>query len=604
MAQKQNRIMAIPPQMGYPPQFSQYGVPGYASYDCQQTPYTIPAVFDEGKKRGIDEVISPSQLNQNGFMDKRIRNQSPTTVFDLDSRTIQTQRPDDSAILQAINSLRTEVSTNVKADDLRNLATKEDIHQINLKLEGYAKEVTDLKMSFEKHKADLRDISELSNKNAASIMDLGQRISGPEEGGALSQRGQYGGVPSRPIQNNQMQKRMNLVLEGISMDKDPYGYLLELGEDLGFVVYKRDITNVTRLRRRDSSDPKPPPLLVSFNQSHVRDSYLRNKYKLKGNPKYDQIWINADETMEVRRLKSRFRRIAYLARRNGETVYFNHQSITIGENTFNASQLSLIPDAYKPDSEDTQPKRVPEPERAKADNPVRVEDGEQDMDTNPSTKFQFVKPTVEQQGQKEGKKRKEPANTAKDRPKDAGACRYPNRELPKDLSQGGLIKMRLTPHGLCFSGPTAFVSNMHKVTFYDDDGAKCVSVEQRYSFLEAMFNKEFDLALALTNPDLTGYQVKDMCKNLPNNPAWNALKFPTLKRLMIKKFEQNPALLQDLIDTAPYRLIEASWDMLWGGGQPYESTDYDDGTFIGGNKFGDMATEWRDEVIAGLKAKK
>ena len=42
--------------------------------------------------------------------------------------------------------------------------------------------------------------------------------------------------------------------------------------------------------------------------------------------------------------------------------------------------------------------------------------------------------------------------------------------------------------------------------------------------------------------------------------------------------------------------------MLWGGGQPYESKEYDDGTFTGGNKFGDMATTWRDEIIAGLKA--
>ena len=55
-----------------------------------------------------------------------------------------------------------------------------------------------------------------------------------------------------------------------------------------------------------------------------------------------------------------------------------------------------------------------------------------------------------------------------------------------------------------------------------------------------MFNKEYDLALALTNPDLTGYQVEDMCRNLPKNTGWNAIRHPTLKRLMIKKFEQNP----------------------------------------------------------------
>ena len=360
------------------------------------------------------------------------------------------------------------------------------------------------------------------------------------------------------------------------------------------------------------NDPKPPPLLVSFAQSHVRDSYLRNKYKLKGNPKYDRVWINADETMEVRRLKSKFRRIAYLARNDGETVYFNHQSITIGENTYEANQLSTIPTQYKPDIQDTQPKRVIESVGADANKPMRGGGDVQvtPMDTDQGAKFQFTKKTTAVQPKSTHVPPPPPTTTAipaakpAEAPKGGGACRYPNKKLPDDLSQGGKIKMRLTKYGICFSGPTCYISNMHKVIFYDEDGAKCFSVEQRYGFLEAMFNKEFDLALALTNPDLTGYVVKDMCRNLPKNPAWNAMRHPTLKRLMKKKFEQNPALLQDLIDTAPHRLIEASWDSLWGGGQPYESTDYDDGTFTGGNEFGDMATSWRDELIAEMKSKK
>ena len=44
--------------------------------------------------------------------------------------------------------------------------------------------------------------------------------------------------------------------------------------------------------------------------------------------------------------------------------------------------------------------------------------------------------------------------------------------------------------------------------------------------------------------------------------------------------------------------FKISWDMLWGGGQPFESKAYDDGTFDGVNQFGDMSTEWRDEQLA------
>ena len=39
-------------------------------------------------------------------------------------------------------------------------------------------------------------------------------------------------------------KRNNLVIEGISTEKEVhvYGYMIELAEDMGFVVYKGDIS--------------------------------------------------------------------------------------------------------------------------------------------------------------------------------------------------------------------------------------------------------------------------------------------------------------------------------------------------------------------------
>ena len=321
--------------------------------------------------------------------------------------------------------------------------------------------------------------------------------------------------------------------------------------------------------------------------------------------------------MEVRRLKSRYRRIAYLARQEGETVYFNHQSITIGENTYDATQLSQIPDKYKTESIDRRrPQQAMDVVTKPTIDPAKTTEV-QVMDTGEPAKVS-VPDKVLPGPDKETTKAKETVRSTDKRrvnrttaklPKvqvTTGANRYEKDELPKrnrDFSQGGTVNMRLTKHGLLFSGPTAFPSNMYKRDFYDDDNAKCVSVEHRYCFLEAMFNKDFDLALALTNPEISGFEAKNMCKTLPKNPLLKAISVPTLKRLMVKKFEQNPDLLQDLIDTAPHRLIEASWDLLWGGGKPFDSTYYDDGTFVGVNKFGDMATSWRDEIIATIQAK-
>ena len=52
--------------------------------------------------------------------------------------------------------------------------------------------------------------------------------------------------------------------------------------------------------------------------------------------------------------------------------------------------------------------------------------------------------------------------------------------------------------------------------------------------------------------------------------------------------------MEGLLNTTPHRLIEASWDPLWGGGAPYESKVYDENRFEGFNQFGDMATKYRD----------
>ena len=212
--------MVLPPQTGYPPTIPQYGYPGYLGYECQQTPYRIPAVFEENKKRNIDEVVSPTQVGKGEIMEKRIQNQSPTTVIDLDTRAILTPRADDTAILSAMNNLCMEVSTNLKAHDIKNLATKEDIVQITQRLDGYAKEVAELKETFEQQKTELQQVTELSNRNVASIMYLGQCESRPEREVTHPQRDQHGDPHTRTIQNNTSTKRINLVIEGVSTDKD------------------------------------------------------------------------------------------------------------------------------------------------------------------------------------------------------------------------------------------------------------------------------------------------------------------------------------------------------------------------------------------------
>ena len=162
------------------------------------------------------------------------------------------------------------------------------------------------------------------------------------------------------------------------------------------------------------------------------------------------------------------------------------------------------------------------------------------------------------------------------------------------------VKIRVTIAGVCFSGPTAYLSNMYEREFVFE-GVPYISVEQGNAFYKATAYKRPELALSVMGKT-DGYEIKDMGRHLKGNPLWEKNKVPNIRGLFIAKFLQNPDLMEELILTAPARLIEASRDPLWGGGRPFESSTYDDDTFEGFNVFGDELTQWRDEQIA-LRAK-
>ena len=95
----------------------------------------------------------------------------------------------------------------------------------------------------------------------------------------------------------------------------------------------------------------------------------------------------------------------------------------------------------------------------------------------------------------------------------------------------------------------------------------------------------------------TAIDAKDVVRHLPPNPDWEKIKVPTLKALFVARLAQHPDLMEAFLKTAPHRLIEASWDSLWGGGAPFESPIYDENKFNSFNQFGDLATTYQDEKL-------
>ena len=123
--------------------------------------------------------------------------------------------------------------------------------------------------------------------------------------------------------------------------------------------------------------------------------------------------------------------------------------------------------------------------------------------------------------------------------------------------------MRIVKAGLCFSGPTAYPSNMYlaEITHGNKDYD---SNEQAYQCTKATTHDEADLK----------YAIKVDASEIATTEEWNRETPALLWDLFDKQMNAHPELLERLIETTPLLLIEASKTFVGGGGWPPLSPAY------------------------------
>ena len=345
----------------------------------------------------------------------------------------------------------------------------------------------------------------------------------------------YGDAQSNPSQQNT--RRQNLVFEGIpAMDneRDIVGFVVQLCAALEIIAYPADIEDVVPMRRRDGSD-KPLPILVTFAQLHIRSAILRRKYKLANLTKFSSVFINPDEPVETRRAKAVFRRVGYQARKDGKSVLIRDDWIKINETQYRISDIDQIPDKYKCD---------------------------------------LTSPTVSVRARDE-----------------------PGNDSNTDQARPKKVKIKLTPAGLCFSGPSAYLSHMHRCSFtYRKNPYSSVEQGLHHQHAEIEGDTEIAAAMNIHNP----YDFKDIVSKLPKSDKWAAMAPGIAWELNDAKFSQNPELKTKLLATAPDKLIEASLDTKWGGACPFGSDIYEQGQVPGRNLCGEQLTKYRDDAITEM----
>ena len=189
--------------------------------------------------------------------------------------------------------------------------------------------------------------------------------------------------------------------------------------------------------------------------------------------------MNPDELLDIRRIKARFRRIAYLARLDGQVLSYRSDSIRIGDCEYSATDLSGIPPQYIPkdasrpvrkvDTDSTSVKTLPT--LADSDTPVAHDD----MDTVPAPAQKPVPAQV-------------PAVTATET--QANVVQVPT---PAQIDQQFTGRTQLRGGKICFAGETSFLSNFYLICFVFCN-IKYESLEQCYHHTHAIMAKALELA--------------------------------------------------------------------------------------------------------------
>ena len=548
-----------------------------ASYDFPPYTHTQPFLPQIGEENLAQKrCISPeSQVVQHYPLDKRLRHNSLEYLLDMNPQQSQPTFIRKVCLEDLMRGIDNITANTLKKEDISELATKQDLLNLEGNVKAQAMELHQLKLAFNKQQGEINALRETVDGNCAAILASDRSADRPPNVGHRMFIS-----ADRPTQNTStpMSKRFNLVIEGVPDIPLPeiYSYVIELADKLKVTIFKRDISNITRISRRVPSvagakRQNPGPVVVVFVHTHLRDAILRNKIDLKDMEKYRKVYVNPDDSFEVRRQKSHFRRIAYLARMDGQTVSYRSGSIRIGDTEYKISELSNIPDKYIP-KDDHRP------------TPMEV----------PSAP---VLPTTDQQ--KATGIDAQPNVTENDaQPDEAPPVENPNRPAQVQLQLSGRTQLR--GGNICFSGATSFLSNFFLVCFIYCN-IKYKSLEQCYHHTHALMAKAFDLAKEIYE-ETDGVELKNLSKRIPYCAEWAIVSEPKMDEMLECKFGQNQDLMDQLIHTAPYELVEASVDKKWGGGEPWASPKYDSGTFPGENKFGARITKYRDVKIALLNA--
>ena len=254
-------------------------------------------------EQGLKQVLSPesTQATKNSE-DKRRRNEYNLSIDELDPTQIGNMEPAKPTLkdLQlSIEKILTWLNLTASADDIKDLVTKEDFKEMDIRLMAQNHEINQLKDNMRKMKVSLDTLQATMDGQIANNMATGGRPWGHEPGSTTRSTNMV--ARSVNTQRTENPQRRSLVIEGLGGESNDEMIvaLIKTAAAIKVTIYASEVEQIVRMGRRDLNNKRPGPVLVTLSRAILRDSILRKKGGLIGTPDFQQVFINADEAIEV-----------------------------------------------------------------------------------------------------------------------------------------------------------------------------------------------------------------------------------------------------------------------------------------------------------------
>ena len=483
---------------------------------------TIPILTPTATKRK-DPDTSPSPLSTQNNELKKSRIDDAISVVDIIPVNMALPNPDPNPnpnpqtersldqLFTKLEQIETQIALGVTKTDLIDETSK---LVTKTQFEGLTKRISELEIK-------CRDNVQKMNKIEHDNQTIRKEMSEWEK--------------LKPSSNRFVSPaRLNLVIEGLPKQGDPYKLVIELGKCLDMQLDKRDFSLVVCMKGK--KDSNSALIMACFVNMHTHDEMFTKRIKLKQVDKVKKVWINLDEPEEIRKQRLRMRKLAFEARSKGLEAFYTHSFLRVDGKDYKLSELDRVV--------------LPEVPIIAKQVPGQISQ----MQSKQST----PQANVPSQQVTEPQPQRPPRLKHKNSPQ-----RDPIPLAAFANAPVGKVKIAKTKAGYIFAGSTAYMSNFFKVDFVFE-GVQYQLVEQGLQFKFAMFHKEFDIAQKVLGKT-DGYDIKDLVAKIVTLDEWNQICEPLLKGMVWAKFVQNPALMDELVATYPHPLIEATRDTKWGG---------------------------------------